>query len=414
MTNQFIENKHVRKVQKFDVFCFWFMTVDILFLPYLPHIAVSVSVIVAVIWAILNLKHNSYDREWTLFGCMVAMMIVGTVMNVIYEGAVRFETSLGTAIKRLFQYVICFYYYFFYKYYFANKKVNMVKIVFAGIIFMAIMATLFRLFPHEYAVLKLSIHPADNHTRRYLANIVQYRFNYFWTDPNNISYLIAGIFTWFCLQKTEKNIIKALVIILSTFIALCTVSNGGLIVLLTMMLIIIAMGTKRFIDSFFIVKNKTLLFIVIVLVLGAGIVYFTSIGKFVYENYLVNFIDRIEVYMNVKSGLSGGRLEDLKYGLSIISPITLIMGTGQEGIVTEIGHLYWIGMYGLPAYLIFIYIMFRKKRCQSWRTYIWVIPFFIGFTMNIAIGEFKWMAVYLMLLAYSRSTQNGDLEEMAL
>lgn len=402
MNQQIIQNKKNLNSYFID-FCFWFITIDILFLPYLSFMAVSVSVFVVAIWAILNVRICYFDNEWSLFVIMLIIMVFGTIMPLFYTGTVRFETTIVTTVKRFFQYALCFSTYFFYKDYFSRKRVNLYKMIAAAVIFIAVFAVLFRLFPYQYANIKILINPVDNHTRRFLANMVEYRFNYLWTDPNNISYLIAGVVTWFLLQEKPKMMIKSLIVVLSIFIAFCTVSNGGLIILMTMLCLIFAYAFKVMQNSNWKISKNALITIIIILVVGILIWNFSSIKEIISNNYISKFASRLGFYSNNSSNRVGGRLEDLKEGLRILSPQTLFLGTGQEGIVTEIGHIYWIGMYGVPAYLIFLRLMFKKYSGQSWKSYLWVVPFFAGFTMNIAIGEYKWMAIYLMLLAYSRT-----------
>ena len=398
------------KAWVFDMFCFWDMTIDILFLPFLPFIAVSVSVVVGVSWMVLNLHRLYHDKEWEWFVIMLFLMLMGTIMTAFYTGTVRFETSVSTSIKRFLQYGICFCYYFFYKSYFEKRKVDIRKIIFWAVIFMALFALAYRLFPEQYAALKIAVHPSDNHTRRFLANMVSYRFNYLWTDPNNIAYLAAGVSSWYCLQNKNRFVHTIIVLLASFFIIFCTVSNGGLIIFIAMITFMAAGTIKKLICNKGRVKTNVLIVAVAILFAAFFLLSFTSLKHVLYDHYIVNFLQRLEVYLGANSSPSGGRFEDLMHGLAILSPVTLILGTGQEGIVTEIGHIYWIGMYGVLAYFIFMYLMFRKNRNQTWRSYLWVIPFFVGFSMNIAIGEFKWMAVYLLLLAYSRSSQGQEIE----
>lgn len=390
----------------FNRICFWLITVDILFLPYLSVMAFSASVFVVALWALCNYKKIFHDYEGSLFVILLVLMAIGTLACLFYSGHVRFETTFVTAVKRFFQYGLCLCTYFFYKDYFSKHKVDLIKILFFAIIFITIFAVLFRLFPNEYARLKIMVNPADNHTRRYLENKVSYRFNYFWTDPNNISYLAAGVAAWFLLQKDSKSIQKFIVLVASIYIAFCTVSNGGLIILLLMGLIVLFITLKNILKKG--IKPKTLLFWTMVIIITALVLKTTNIAEVISKNYFSAFIERVGHYSNN----SGGRWEDLLYSLRFLNPIMLIMGTGNEGYVTEIGHIYWIGMYGIPAYIIFMWLMFRKTVSQNWIQYIWIIPFFVGFTMNIAIGEYKWMAIYLMLLAYSRVTSYKERQQV--
>lgn len=385
--------------------CFWLITVDILFLPYLSFMAVSASVLIVALWILSSYSKIVHDCEGSFFIIMLFIMLFGTIICLLYTGPVRFETTFGTAVKRFFQYGLCFGTYFFYKDYFSKHDVNIKKIILFTIIYMAIFALLYQLFPREYATLKIAINPADNHTRRYLANSVNYRFNYLWTDPNNISYLVAGIAAWFLLQNDTSNIQKLFVLVISTYIAFCTVSNGGLIILLLMCFIVFF---RAFVNAF---KNgieeRTFFFICGVIIAFFIVIQTTNILDSINLKYFSVFKERLGHY---SSSSTGGRLEDLLYSFQFLNPIMLIMGTGNEGFVTEIGHIYWIGMYGIPAYGIFMWLMFRKTPNQKWSQYIWIIPFFVGFTMNIAIGEYKWMAIYLMLLAYSRVTALKEID----
>ena len=86
----------------------------------------------------------------------------------------------------------------------------------------------------------------------------------------------------------------------------------------------------------------------------------------------------------------------------MLTPWMLFLGGGQEGFTTEIGHIYLIGMYGFLVYVGFIILLFGKFKNQKICDYIWILPFFIGFTMNIGIGEYKWLAIFIVLLSFCR------------
>ena len=133
-----------------------------------------------------------------------------------------------------------------------------------------------------------------------------------------------------------------------------------------------------------------------------------SVSELIFSNYLEKIQNRLTLYTS-SNNLSGGRVDDLMVSLKYLNPIFLIIGSGKEGFSSENGHLYWICMYGLPSYIGFMWLMFRKTRKQKLREYIWIIPFFVCFTMNIGIGEFKWMAIFLLLLANSRSECGRDI-----
>lgn len=381
----------------FDRFCFWFATIDIMFLPYFKYISVSFSVPLIFLWTMLNSKSLFRDKEAIAVSFISFSMLLSTIVGLVYYGDVRFETTFLTSVKRFFQYNICFGYYFFYKSYFKRKNVNIAKIIFIFLIYTTFFAIAYKLLPYEYAVLKIAINPADNHTRRYLAGIVNYRFNYLWTDPNNIAYLIDGLVYWYLLRNECSIISKIVFILLSIFIVTATVSNGGMIILGFMFLVLIIC---QLISNAKLNLNK-LISIYLLLIIGFNIILFTKIGNKIYEVLFQQFETRL-IYYFKSQNISGGRIADLKVAINDLNPIFFIIGSGKEGFTSENGHLYWICMYGFLSYLILLWFMFRKYKTQLWKDYLWILPFFVAFTMNIAIGEFKWMAIYFILLAYSR------------
>ena len=334
---------------------------------------------------------------------MLFIMMISTLCNLFYTGEVRFITSFGTACKRLVQYALSFGVYFFYKDYFKNHTISINKIIVLFIIYVAIFATIYRLFPAKYAIYKFYITPSDNHTMRYLANRVLYRFNYLWVDPNNVAYLTAGISGWYLFNTKNKETTKIILLILSIYIVLCTQSIGGLTMLIIICILYILYSIMKSVQLK--IKARTIFIGTFLMVSILCLYKFTSISEYIENNYIYNIRLRGNNYTNMSIG---GRGEDIVKSLKYLNPILFMIGTGNEGFSYEIGHLYWIGMYGIFSYLIFIWIIFRKNKNQTFREYIWILPFFMGFTLNIAIGEFKWLAILFFLLAYSRKNVSKE------
>jgi hypothetical protein len=66
------------------------------------------------------------------------------------------------------------------------------------------------------------------------------------------------------------------------------------------------------------------------------------------------------------------------------------------------GHLMLIYGFGLICYFMYMYIMFRKSKTVSWMNYLPIIPFLLGFTINIGIGELKFAVILYMIVAFIR------------
>lgn len=277
-----------------DYLLFFLIAVDILFLPYLPFFSVSFSVFLIVLWLFFNYTKFNNDYEFRLFMIMCLLIIMSSMISIIYDRTLRIETTFITTILRMFQYIICFGYYFYFKSFFMKYNVDIKNIIFIAIVYIAIFAFLFQLFPDTYANIKIMINPADNHTRRYLSNSVLYRFNYLWTDPNNVSYLIAGVNIWY--MKNENNKIKKTVaLILSIYIVFCTVSNGGLIILFLMLMFYFFLNVFNMLKKRK-VKKKAIIFFIISCVIILLVIYNTNILQYIYNKYIIEFSNRVLFY----------------------------------------------------------------------------------------------------------------------
>lgn len=397
--NRIIEQ--IGQVSKFDLFCFWFVTIDLLFLPYFTLVSVSYSVPIVVLWMIKHARIERKDREIAVIVLVAVLMILSTAIALVYWGEVRFDTSFSTSVKRLIQYIICFGYYFFYKDFFKKAKVDMNRIILAFIVFVTCFVLFFLVNPQLYANIKISISPVDNHTRRYLANEVHYRFNYWWTDPNNIAYLVAGLSWWGLTRKENSLVYKFIMGVLSIFIVASTASNGGLIMTAAMAGFVFL----RWLIGLFKkgrVKISSVNFVICATLLLLCVMKITNMLEYILDIFIAKIQMRFQYYSST-GNLSGGRIDDLMTSVKYLNPLFLLIGSGKEGFTNENGHLYWICMYGFPAYLGFLWLIFRKRKWQRWVDYVWILPFFVCFTMNIGIGEFKWLGIYFMFLAYSRN-----------
>jgi len=391
-------NKYEDFLTKFERIIFWFSIIDIFFLPYFPLVSVSFSVPFVAFWMLFHAQQMLKNEDGVTFFIIALFMLFGTLISGFYPGVFRWETTFGTTIKRTFQFIICFGYYFFYKYVFLKKRILINRILMFFSIYVTLLALFFLVAPRTYADIKMIINPVDNHTARYLAGTHLYRFNFLWTDPNNIAYLMDAIVMWFLLDKDEQFKNKLIIIVLAAVVVLATSSNGGIILLVVALAYILLV--KVFASSLQI-KVSTIVIIIIIPI----IVYFVIRYTPLYQVIKINLVDKLRARMmfyTSSQNYSGGRFDDIRLAVNFLSPLMLFVGVGKEGISTENGHLYWIGMYGFPSYLCFMYFVFAKFKSVPFKRYVWVLPVFVAFTLNIAIGEFKWLAIFFLMLACSR------------
>lgn len=391
----------IKKNRNIEEIMFLFIVIDILFLPYFTLMTVSYSVPIVWLWAIYNHKILFRGREGKIILAAILIMFVSTCINPIYSSTVVLETTFSTSVKRLIQYITLFFLLIFFKEIFKKYNKNIDKILLIFLLYVFVLSCLFFLFPYKYGTLKLAINPSDNHTRRFLQGILVYRFNFLWTDPNNVAYAVTGIEIYLLLRGKLSTLKKFFVLASSMFIILATASAGGIVSFIVgnflLFLSVIFNNSSLTVK----VKINTLLIGFFLIVLSVIILFQTNMFESIVIPMVTKFQNRMAVYQT-SNNITGGRLDDFKHSIAIMSPIFLFIGSGHEGFTTEIGHLYLIGMYGAIVYVCYMNIFFGRFGNQKRRDYVWIVPFFIGFTMNICIGEYKWLAIYLLLLAVCR------------
>lgn len=387
----------------YDRFCFWFAVIDIFFLPYFKWVSVSFSVPLVFMWLMLNWNWILKKSEGAVLSIIVLAMIGSIIISVLYPFDLKWDTSLSTTIKRSIQYFMCMGYFLFFADYFKKYKVNINKILVVFLICLAVFALLYHVFPYEYATLKLNIYPADAHTRRYLNNEIGYRFNYILVDPNNVAYMTDGVLAWLLLNDKMETVNKIIMVLIGSFVVLSTQSGGGILSLaaVIMLYFLSRIDYKKWTIS---IRVETLVALLLFAVLTIILLSRENVIGYINKHLLDSIQARLSYYGTFKNmDISGGRFKDFFGALKYLNPIMIAIGAGKEGISSESGHLYFIGLYGFPAYVAFLWFTFRIKKCHLKGDFIWMLPFFIGFTMNIAIGEFKWLAIYYLLLAKSRT-----------
>jgi hypothetical protein len=211
---------------------------------------------------------------------------------------------------------------------------------------------------------------------------------------------LDGIALWLAYAGSVSFLKKTIIFILAGFIGLASSSNGGLLVLAFEVFMITIMKLYALFKNNKIRPNNIAIFFLVLVVLFS-IAQIPSVSNFIETGLIDKIALRLAVY-SIDSNITGGRLNDLQIAFKYITPLLLLNGLGKEGFTTENGHLYWIRMYGLVSYPFFMYIVFGKFKRTKIKRYIWIIPFFFAFTFNIAIGEFKWFAIMLLLVAASR------------
>ena len=172
---------------------FWLTIIDILFLPYFKLVVIPFSYFFIMYWVLKNyVLIMKYKETKLILICMLLMLlstIFGSIIN--YEFGV-----IGDNLKRLIQYYFVFGYYYFFKTIFLNYEIDLKKVFIAFAIFVLIFALIFNSSTSIFAQITKVWNSGNSYNNVMIADSEYsgvFRYNFIWTDPNNIAYAITGI-----------------------------------------------------------------------------------------------------------------------------------------------------------------------------------------------------------------------------
>lgn len=379
---------------QFDSKCFNLILFDIFFLPLFPWFSVSISLPILLFWFSKKGHLTKFEPEHKPFGIIVVLMAISTIFSLIGFEDASYNTDFFTSFKRFVQYITSFCYFFFFMYFFIQNQRKVTNIVFYGIVYITLYAVFYTLYQDAFVQFKQIICPFDPQVDRWLDGnlLAVYRFNYLWADPNNVAYAITSLSLFYIIEERESILKKYIVLGCLLYVLLCTMSIGGIGVAAVLISFVFF-----FTDRFWSGKSPAII-VLIALIITVGLVSYNF--DYLYQMYDSGIRTRQDLYGSDGMSGGGGRWKDLLRGLSEFNPLFLVVGSGQEGFVTEIGHIYVWYMYGLPVYIYFLYVLFRKKARQTFTEYLPIVPMFVGFTVNIAIGEQKYMLLLILISSY--------------
>ena len=375
-----------------------FTLVDIFFAPYVFFLATTYSQFFVFIWFINKDKSVFQKKEVQIYYGILFFIALSVIISffTIPDGSVG--EFVVENIKRGLNIGMAITYYFFFIYMLKSNQIKIEKWLFAFIVYVSIWGALYYLNMNAFMSLKRFFNPRDSFLS--FLNLKHYflRFNFIWTDPNNIGYALVGIVAFLIISKKTNNIILVLSVLLLLFNLLIIMSAGSIIIAL---LIIPTAFLVRVKNRF---NAKSL--ILIVLSLFAIVYIVINFSDQFTESYIgIRSIERL----NEKGETDDTRL--MKYGQIYRSKnIFLYLFAGEGNSLFVKGkkfaphsvHLMFIFGYGLICYYLYMYLIFRKTRNQAWTDFIFIGPFFICLTLNVGLGELKYAAIMYMLIAYSR------------
>ena len=397
-----LENK---KEEYFDKFVFYICVIDHLFLPYVWFITVPYSLPIILIWLLKRYSNIKQNKEFLLFKLMFAFMIISTVYGIVITPQYSYKN-----IVYLIQFTCMFLYYFMYLDYLARYNFRAKYILVAFMVFIVILAILYNMDKSLYHNIKLFWNRRSGISTFGKTNegFEGYRYSFIWMDDNNVGYMMNALVLYLWCNEKSSFLIKICSLCSLLLVLISCMSNGAVIAFgisigLYLITTIIRINRMNKHKKYLITPLK------IFLALASIIIVYVIITKI--PDYMKTSIVR-ESLERMKSNSGESRIIIWRDTISKMNFVEYILiGKGGITIVDGYliaphnGHLYWILAYGFISYVIFMYFLFYKRKITKFREYIFIIPIFFGFTINVLLGEIKMMGIILLLIACSTSSK---------
>ena len=387
------------KSKEIDKTVFYLCLIDILFIPYAFFVAVSYSFFILMPWLVIRHRRiQKKYKEFKIYLLFIVLVIISTVMGIIVNGSMEENISQGIRIIQILGY------YFLFRNYLDENRVNIKAFMMLFCIFVVFFCFIYNLDKHLYSqIIRLWNPRGLSMAASLYKDLSGYRYCFLWMDPNNIAYMFVGIVTFILTNEKTEFVSKIILVMGLLFVLISSMSSGGIISLIVESVVLIVLSlTKKKQGRLFVVKLKTFF----TMLLLPAIIYFI---KRIWDSYSQSTV-ALESFDRFNDNSVNSRLEIYKriiFQTNFILYIFIGYGgvTYVGGVIQKPhnGHLYLILAFGMIAYFIFMYIVFRKRHITPVYNYIWIIPIFLGFSANVLLGEVKLSAIIMLMVACSSS-----------
>ncbi len=396
-----IENPE--KDSRLDHWMFWLCMIDIFFLPYVWFVSVLYTMPFIYYWVIKRYSALEGRKDFKLFSVLLLLMAASTVYSYVLAPGYAYKNTVY-----LIQFTTIFLYYFLFSFYLQRYPFQAKRILYLFLAFMTVLAVCYCINKGMYHQLRIfwNYRSGISINDTVYEEFTGYRYAFIFMDANNAGYLADAVLLYLLCNEKIKIYVKILSTAACVFILTACMSNGA----------IVAFGVGAV--AYLFVKLRKLPKVNVnqkfQLSVGSVLIYLTMIIAAVYLIPLIpeyfksgvglEFLDRIS------ENSPDSRFRIWEYIMQHVDFWEyLLIGKGGVTLVDGVsyaphnGHLYLILNYGFIAYFIFMYLVFRKRAGQTLETYIWILPIFIGFSINVMLGEIKLMGVVMLLLACCES-----------
>lgn len=396
------------KLTKFDLFVFWFVIIDNLFLPYFWVKMVSYSFPFVFLWCfvkVLNSKIN--NRQFRL------MFVLSGISTLL--GCLLYPKYASDDIVLYLNLLLAIMSYQLFCYVRHNTTVNISKKVHFILFFFIVFVFLFSLiFYSDFSAYEQLRHIFTPRLEESGVDVLSgsIRFGYYWSDENNIAYMVCGIAIFLLFSNYIPFIWKNLLIAMAVVIVVATMSTGGIVSLAITLFaygVYLLVGRENRLNPF--VKILFLIVIAYVFVFGLNLLFNSEVFQLMTDR----FEGKTGEGGDTRSSIYKTVLESTEWWKYII------WGYGGRTIIGGVyrsphnGILHFIVAYGMIVCYKYVKFYFFKGKQQKWIDWAWRVPVLIGFMINIMITEDKIHVIMMLLLAFETrvSVKNRTIKQIS-
>lgn len=388
---------------KFERFLLIFVLIDIFFAPYVFFIATTFSQLFVFVWFLSKDKAVFQRQEVKFYYAIWVFVVISVFISLFTLPVTSVEEYFLENIKRGLAFGMAISYYFFFSYMIKRYKFAFEKWIYALIIYVALWGMLYFLNMGAFLAIKPFFNRADPFTNGAMVSDPDYfnRFNFIWSDPNNIGYTIVGLAAFLVLRKNTSNFVLITTVLPTLFIIFITMSGGSILAAVVVLPIALAYKFKEsssLKSGFFILVS--------LMVMSAIAISFSDqiLASEVGEATVARLEDKTETE-EPRFEIWNRLIENKNILYYIPAGEGIMIFLNGKSYAPHSGHLMLIYGFGLICYLLYMYLFYRKSKTQYWTDYLYILPFFLCFTLNIGLGELKYSAIFYILVAYSRHSR---------
>lgn len=385
------------KLSKFDLYIFWFVVIDNLFLPYFWVKCVSYSFPFVLLWRLrADSSQLSYRNPTKIISNLgLFSSVFGAVLYPEYasdEFVIYLNMLTALYTLQLFAYV-------------RDRSDDSLKDKIYNILtlFIIVVFAWSIVFFLNYGTYESLRHLFNNRIGEATVDMLTMtiRYGYYWSDENNIGYMAIAVFLFLSISDRISVFRKYFMALFVVIIVIATMSSGAVAALAVSYIVFFfyQIFSKSSEGKF--AKISAILLTLIVCIIGIDYLLSSDVynafstrveGKYdgndtrseIYKSYLLN----TEWWQFMFFG-QGGR--------------TMLNGHFKS---THNGILHLILSYGMIVAYQYCKVYFFKAKRQLLKYWSWRIPVFIGFMVNIMITEDKIHGIMMLMLCFEETSNS--------